>query len=182
MEIQMSLPLSQTSAPFNANFFPQHVMLLTVGENMMPMGYWTVISKEPFRFLICMQLGNYTLDLLREIQEAAIQFMPWSDRERVVKAGHLSGRDGPKAPRLGYDLIPAAKLQHTMIVDGADVTYETVVLKELEGLSHEFALFVLDVVAASGNLSPLRRDPIFYLSQKDFATMGEKYKYRPQAW
>ena len=57
------------------------------------MGYWTVISKESFRFLICMQLGNYTLDLLREYRDATIQFMPWSDCERVVKAGHLSGRD-----------------------------------------------------------------------------------------
>ena len=178
----MTVATPSETAPFDAKFFPQHVMLLTVGENMMPMGYWTVISKEPFRFLICMQLGNYTLALLREHREAALQFMPWSDRERVVKAGHLSGRDGPKAPRLGFDLIPADKLQHTKLVQGADVTYEAEVLQELEGLSHEFALFVLDVVAASGNLSPLRRDPIFYLSQKDFATMGEKYKYRPQAW
>ncbi len=170
------------TAPFNANFFPQHVLLLTVGENMMPMGYWTVISKEPFRFLICMQLGNYTLDLIREYREAAIHFISWSDRERVAKAGHISGRDGSKATQLGYNLIPAKKLTHTKLVEGADVSYETVVFQELEGLSHEFALFVLDVVATSGSLSPLRRDPILYLSQKDFATLGEKYKYRPQAW
>jgi flavin reductase (DIM6/NTAB) family NADH-FMN oxidoreductase RutF len=178
----MTVATPSETAPFDAKFFPQHVLLLTVGENMMPMGYWTVISKEPFRFLICMQLGNYTLELLREYREAAIQFMPWSDRERVAKAGHLSGRDGAKAPRLGYELVPAQKLQHTKLVGGADVIYETVVLQELEGLSHEFALFILDVVAAHGNASPLRRDPIFYLSQKDFATTGEKYKYRPQAW
>jgi flavin reductase (DIM6/NTAB) family NADH-FMN oxidoreductase RutF len=178
----MTVATPSETAPFDAKFFPQHVILLTVGENMMPMGYWTVISKEPFRFLICMQLGNFTLNLLREHREAAIHFMPWSDRERVVKAGHLSGRDGPKASRLGFELIPAQKLQHTKLVNGADVAYETVVLQELEGLSHEFALFVLDVVATSGNTSPLRRDPILYLSQKDFATLGENYKYRPQVW
>lgn len=178
----MPVNTQSETAPFNAKFFPQHVMLLTVGENMMPLGYWTVISKEPFRFLICMQLGNFTLDLLREYREAAIQFMPWSDRERVAKAGHLSGRDGSKAAQLGYNLIPAEKLQNTQLVDGADVTYETVVLQELEGLSHEFAIFVLDVVATSGTISPLRKDPILYLSQKDFATLGEKYKYRPPAW
>jgi len=178
------MPIANPSetAPFDANFFPQHVLLLAVGENMMPMGYWTVISKEPFRFLICMQLGNYTLELLREHREAAIHFMPWGDRERVAKAGHVSGRDGPKAPRLGYELIPAQKLRHTKLVEGADIIYETVVLQELEGLSHEFALFVLDVVATKGNVTPLRRDPIFYLSQKNFATLGDKYKYRPRAW
>ena len=172
----------QPSAPFDSKFFPQQVLLLSVGENMMPMGYWTVISKEPFRFLVCIQLGNYSLDLLREVGEAALHFMPWSDRERVAKAGHLSGREGPKAPRLGYNLIPAQKLEHTKLVEGADLVYECLVLQELAGLSHEFALFVLDVVAASGDISPLRRDPIFYLSQKDFARMGEKYRYRTRAW
>jgi flavin reductase (DIM6/NTAB) family NADH-FMN oxidoreductase RutF len=170
------------TAPFNAKFFPQQVLLLTVRENMMPMGYWTVISKEPFRFLICMQLGNYTLELLRESGEAAIHFMPWSERERVAKAGHISGRDGPKAPRVGYNLIPAEKLQHTKLVEGADLVYETVVLQELEGLSHEFALFVLDVIAIHGDIGPMRRNPILYLSQKDFATLGDKYRYRPKAW
>jgi flavin reductase (DIM6/NTAB) family NADH-FMN oxidoreductase RutF len=173
---------SHPSTPFDASFFPQQVLLLCVAENMMPMGYWTVISKEPFRFLICMQLGNYTLELLREYQEAALHFMPWSDRERVAKAGHLSGRDGPKAPRLGYDMLPAQKLAHTKLVEGADLVYECKVLQELDELSHEFALFVLDVIAASGNISPLRRDPILYLSQKDFARLGERYKYRPRAW
>ncbi|HBX70170.1 MAG TPA: flavin reductase [Chloroflexi bacterium] len=178
----MFLAPAQPSAPFDANFFPQQVLLLSVGENMMPMGYWTVISKEPFRFLICMQLGNYTLELLRQHREAALHCMPWSERERVIKAGHLSGRDGPKAPRLGFNLIPAAKLAHTQLVEGAHVTYETVVFQELEGLSHEFALFVLDVVATHGKISPLRRSPILFLSQKDFATLGEKYHYRPPAW
>ena len=173
---------AQPSAPFNAKFFPQQVLLLSVGENMMPLGYWTVISKEPFRFLVCVQLGNYSLELLWEYQEAALHFMPWIDRERVAKAGHISGRDGPKGPRLGYDLIPAQKLNHTKLVAGADLVYESIVLQELEGFSHEFALFILDVIAASGNMSPLRRAPILYLSQKDFATTGEKYKYRPRAW
>jgi flavin reductase (DIM6/NTAB) family NADH-FMN oxidoreductase RutF len=178
----MFIEPAQPSAPFNAQFFPQHVLLITVGENMMPMGYWTVISKEPFRFLICMQLGNYTLELLRKYQEAALHFMPWNDRERVVRAGHLSGRDGPKAPRLGFNLLPAEKLQHTKLVEGADVVFETMVLQELKGLSHEFAPFVLDVVATQGSISLLKREPILFFSQKDFGTVGERWKYRPRSW
>jgi flavin reductase (DIM6/NTAB) family NADH-FMN oxidoreductase RutF len=173
---------AQPSAPFNANFFPQQVMLISSGENMMPLGYWTVISKEPFRFLICVQLGNYSLGLIRETGEVALHFMPWSEREQVAKAGHISGRDGPKAPRLGFDLIPAQKLEQTKLVAGADLVYECLVLKELEEFSHEFALFILDVIETRGNVNPMRRDPILYLSQKDFARLGEKYRYRPQAW
>jgi flavin reductase (DIM6/NTAB) family NADH-FMN oxidoreductase RutF len=173
----MVLETVRESAAFNSRFFPQHVTLLTFGENMMPMGYWTVISKEPFRFLLCMQLGNYTLNLLRKYQEAALNFMPWVDRERVVRAGHLSGRDGSKAERLGYTLRPAEVLQHTMLVEGAENIFETVVYKELEGLSREFGLFVVDVVAAHRTVRPTKTSPILYLSQQDFATLGERWRY-----
>jgi hypothetical protein len=108
--------------------------------------------------------------------------MPWEERERVVRAGNLSGRDGPKAPRLGFAFQPAQKLKHTQIIEGAEVVYETVVLQEIKGLSHEFALFVLDVVATYGKANPLKRDPILFLSQKDFATVGQRQKIRTPAW
>jgi flavin reductase (DIM6/NTAB) family NADH-FMN oxidoreductase RutF len=164
------------SAPFNTKFFPQHITLLSTGNNFMPMGYWTVISKEPFRFLICMQLGNYSLEIIRKYQEAALHFFPWKDRERIVKAGYISGRDGSKAERLGFNLVPAEKIQNTKLVEGFDSAYELVVNQELKGLSGEFAVFVLDVVATHGKISPMRREPIFFLSLKDFATIGEKWK------
>ena len=172
----MLVDATPNTAPFNTKFFPQHILLLSTGENMMPMGYWTVISKDPFRFLVCMQLGNYSLDLLRKYKEAALHFFPWADRERVVRAGHISGRDGSKAARLGFELQPAQVLAHTHLVAGFDSAYETVVYRELDGLSAEFALFVLDVVAVHGRVRPIQRDPIFFLSLKDFATIGEKWK------
>ena len=60
----------QETARFDTRFFPQHIALLTVAENLMPMGYWTVISKDPFQFLICMQVGNLSLTLLKKYKEA----------------------------------------------------------------------------------------------------------------
>ena len=57
-------PESSSTEPFAAKFFPLHLALLTVGENMMPMGYWTVVSKDPFRFLISMGVGNYSLEIM----------------------------------------------------------------------------------------------------------------------
>ena len=166
------------NAPFDTRFFPQHILLLTVQENMMPMGYWTVISKDPFRFLICMQLGNHSLGLLRKYREAALHFMPWSDRERVVQAGYISASDENKVERLGFTLKPAVKLEHTRLVEGADSVYETVIHSELEGLSTEFALFVMNVVHTHGGKLPAQRKPIFYYSLKDFGTAGESWKYR----
>jgi flavin reductase (DIM6/NTAB) family NADH-FMN oxidoreductase RutF len=172
----------QHHANFNARFFPQHVLLLTTGKNMMPMGYWTVISKNPFRFLICMGVGNHSLTLLRKNKEAALHFIPWEDRERVVKAGYISGSRGDKANQLGFSLVPAQVLETTSLVEGAECIYETVVKEEIPRLSTEFVLFVLDVVATHGSLNPVDRNPILYLSDKDFATIGEQWKYRRLAW
>lgn len=142
---------------------------------MLPMGYWTVISKDPFRFLISMGAGNYSLGLLRKYEEAAIHFMPWTERERVVRAGWLSGRDMNKAERLGFSLRPADKLIHTKLIEGADTIFETVVYKELPDISREFAPFVLDVVAVHGSR---HKAPILFLSRKDFATLGESWKFK----
>lgn len=174
-------PPSSQEELFNTKFFPQHITLVTVADNMMPLGYWTVISKEPFRFLICMQMGNYTYDLLKLYREAILHFVPWCDRERVVKAGNISGRYENKAKKLGFELIPAERMEHTKMVAGADSAFETVVHQELEGLSREFGLFVLDVVATHGSILPKKREPILFLSGKDFATLGEKWRYRPGA-
>ena len=123
------------TAKFDTRFFPQHLLLLSVGENLMPMGYWTVVSKDPFRFLICMGVGNHSLLLLKKYKEAALHFMPWICREQVARAGYLSGREVKKAEALGLNLLPAEKLQHTRLVDGADCVFETVVFMELFNLS-----------------------------------------------
>ncbi len=165
------------TARFDTRFFPQHILLLTTGENLMPMGYWTVISKDPFRFLICMGVGNHSLLLLKKYKEAALHFMPWSRREQVVRAGYLSGRDVKKADVLGFNLLPAEKLQHTRLVEGADSVFETVVYRELPNLSREFMPFVLDVVAVHGESRLEDQQPILYLSQESFATLGESWEY-----
>lgn len=165
------------TAPFQTGFFPQHLMLVSVGENFLPMGYWTVISKNPFRFLICMGVGNHSLMLLKKYKEAALHFMPWSERKRVARAGHISGRDTNKAEALGYTLQPAKKLKNTRLIAGADLVFETVVLRELLGLSTEFSPFVLDVVAVHGEVKPQARQPILFLSDEDFATLGERWEY-----
>jgi flavin reductase (DIM6/NTAB) family NADH-FMN oxidoreductase RutF len=166
------------TAKFDTRFFPQHLLLLTVGENLMPMGYWTVISKDPFRFLICMGVGNHSLLLLKRYKEAALHFMPWSRREQVARAGYLSGRDVKKAGALGFSLLPAEKLQHTRLVEGADCVFETVVYMELPNLSREFVPFALDVVAVHGEMRLEEQQPILYLSQESFATLGDGWEYK----
>lgn len=164
--------------PYNTQYFPLHLAFLTVAENMMPIAHWMVVSKEPFRFLIAMQLGNHTLTLLRKHQEAALHFMPWSDRERVVRAGYMSGGFTNKAERLGYTLVPAEKLEATRLVEGADAIFETVVFQELKGISHEFAPFVMDVVAFHGNVDAAERQPILFTKEYHFTTTDGQWRFK----
>lgn len=171
-------PGQPSTAAFTSVFFPQQVALITVGDNMLPMGYWTVVSKEPFRVLLLMGVGNHSLGLLKKHKEAAMHFMPWSDRERVVRAGYLSGRNVNKAETLGFTLLPAAKLKSTRIVDGAEGILELVVNREILNISREFAPFIMDVVAVHGDIGPEQRHPILYLSQESFATLGERWEYK----
>lgn len=169
---------TKPTAPYAAKYFPLHIGLLSVGENVMPIGNWTVISKNPFRFLIALEAGNHSLVLLKKYKEATLHFMPWCEREWVIRAGYLSGRDVNKAQELGFELEPAEKLKHTRLVKGADQVFEMVVLQELKGLSREFVPFVMDVVAVHGEMSMVDRQPILFLSNKDFATLGEGWRYR----
>jgi flavin reductase (DIM6/NTAB) family NADH-FMN oxidoreductase RutF len=144
---------------------------------MMPMGYWTVISKNPFRLLLAMGVGNYSLTLLRKYKEAALHFMPWSERQRVIRAGYLSGRDGSKAEKLGFTLLPAAKLKQTRLVQGADNIFELTTFLELGSLSTEFAIFAMNVVHVHGQQAPLERQPILFMGQEDFATVGPPWHF-----
>ena len=166
------------NARFTSTFFPLHLSLLTVGENMMPIGYWTVVSKNPFRFYLSMGVGNHSLILLKKYKEAALHFMPWSEKERVVRAGYVSGRDVDKAEMLGFTLKPAQVLEHTKLVEGADSVFELSVHSELKNISREFAPFIMDVVAVHGDINPLEREPIIFLSEDQFGTLGERWEYR----
>ena len=173
----MQLNKSLETIPFNPAFFPQQLLLLSVDDNMMPMGYWTAISKEPFRFLICMGVGNYSLTLLKKSREAALHFMEWDQREKVVAAGYYSGRDINKSTKLGFELLPAEKLQRTKLIAGAITTYETIVFQELPNISREFCPFLMDVVATHGPKSTGLRKPIYYMGNDDFSTIGETWHY-----
>lgn len=113
------------------------------------------------------------MTLVRKYLGAALHFMPWSDPERVVRAGYLSGSFTNKTERLGYKLLSADKLQYTKLVEGADITLEKVVLKELQDISHEFAPFTLDVAAVHEQVEAPEKQPNLFMKECEFATIGE---------
>ena len=156
-----------------------HLALLAVGRNLMPLAWWTPISKDPFRLLIAMDRQNYSLELLREHGEAALHFMPWPDRKRVVRAGYQTGKETNKAQALGFRLMPAAKLAKTRLIEGALSVYELVVAQELAGISGDHIPFVMDVVHVHTQERPGSAEPILFLGYRDFATLGDRFRFKP---
>ena len=80
-----------------------------------------------------------------------------------------------KAERHEFSLRPAEKLQNTKLVEGADTIFELKVFQELLDISREFLPFVTDVVAVHGIQ---HRDPILFLSRKDFAALGDHWRFQ----
>lgn len=168
-----------SGAPYSQTIHPLHLAVLTCGENLMPLGYWTLVSKQPFRLLLSISKGNFTYSLIRKLDEAALNFVPWSEREWVVRAGYLSGRDVPKAKKLGVRWRPAEQLAHTQLLAAAENAFELKLYKEVEGISNDHGVFVLDVVAVHESLAPENRQPILFLGGQSFATLSEvRWKFK----
>jgi len=163
-------------ARYQAHFYPMRLALLAVGENFMPMAWWTPVSKAPFRFLLAVDRKNHTLSLLRELGEGALCFLPWEARAWVVRAGYLSGRRVRKADRLRVPLRPARALARTLVPEEALAVFELKVAEWPTDGDH--ALFLGDVVHAEGSPEAKRR-PILFLGFRDFATLGETWRFRP---
>jgi flavin reductase (DIM6/NTAB) family NADH-FMN oxidoreductase RutF len=157
-----------------AGFYPMHLGLLTVGENLMPIAWWTPVSKDPFRFLLAIDRRNWSLGLLRETREAALHFLPFAERERVVRAGYVSGRRVRKAERLGFALAPAAVLERTRVLAGAPVCYELRVARELDEPAGDHAPFVCDVVHVHRGRKPVAGEPLLFCGFHDVATLGAR--------
>lgn len=157
-----------------SGFYPMHLGLLTVGDNPLPIAWWTPISKDPFRFLLAMDRRNWSLGRLRESREAALHFFPFDAWERVVRAGYASGAKVDKAARLGFELRPAEKLAHTRIVAGADCVFELTVVREVDDPEGDHVPFVCDVVHVHHGHRSEAGDPLLFLGFRDFATLGER--------
>ena len=168
-----------TRANYYSGFYPMHLGVLSVAANFFPVAWWTPISKQPFRFLIAVDRINHSLALLREHREAALHFFPYADRERVVRAGYLTGRRTNKAVRLGWDLLPSVCLRTTRLLAGAAATFELVVRDELDAADGDHAPFVFDVVHVHRGTRPATGAPLLFLGYRNFATLGDRWRFRP---
>ena len=144
----------------------------SVATNLFPGAWWTPVSKQPFRFLVAVDRRNVSLELVRQHGEAALHFFPYAERERIIRAGYLSGRRRNKAASLGSDLIPATRLTVTRIVLGADAIFEMTVRQELADIDGDHAPFTFDVVHVHRGKRPATGSPMLFRGYRELATLG----------
>jgi hypothetical protein len=75
------------------------------------MALWSPVRGMPSGYVV--EAKNQTLNLLRQHPEAVLNFLPWSERGRVVRAGYLTGRKIKRAQRLGPRFHQHGALHHS---------------------------------------------------------------------
>jgi flavin reductase (DIM6/NTAB) family NADH-FMN oxidoreductase RutF len=156
-----------------------HLGLLSVAGNVMPIAWWTPISKEPFRFLLAIDRKNHSLELLRQHREAVLHFFPFEQRERVIRAGYSSGRRVNKTARLGFRVRPAEKVRDTVVIEDAEAAFELANALEIEEPAGDHVPFIFDVAHVHRLRRPATGQPLLFLGYRDYATLGDRARFRP---
>ena len=169
---------SEKDSLYTSAFYPMQLAVVTVADNPFAAAWWTPISKEPFRFALAVDRSNYSLDLLREHGEAALNFLPFEKWKKAVGSGYDSGRRPGKAGRIGLRLAPAEKLATTQIAAEAETVFELRLESEVEGPQADHALLIFEVLAVHGTRRARERSPIFFLGGHDIAPIGERMRHR----
>lgn len=162
-----------------SGFYPMHLGLMAVAGNVFPIAWCTPVSKEPFRFVAAVDRKNYSLELIRRHREGVLHYFPFDERERVVRAGYLSGRRRDKAARLGFRFRPATALAATGVLEGALAAFELRVHSELAEPEGDHAVFLFDVAHVHRGARPAQAEPLLFLGWRDFATVGKRARFRP---
>jgi flavin reductase (DIM6/NTAB) family NADH-FMN oxidoreductase RutF len=166
-------------APYDSGFYPMHLGLLSVATNVMPIAWWTPISKAPFRFLLAIDRKNHSLDLVRARREAVLHFLPFDRRAAVIRAGYVSGRRVRKIDRIGFRTRTSATLRDTVVIEDADAAFELALASEIEEPLGDHVPFVFDVTHVHRVRRPASGRPLLFLGWRDFATLGDRDRFRP---
>jgi len=120
---------------------PRLSALLACGDNFMPMSWHMPVSKSPFRYAVAVRDENKTYDLLHTLGEFSINFMDYSYKDAMDKAGSLHG--GDKFRETGLTPKSAEYIKSKLIRE-AYMIYECKVVEVQNFGDHD--MFIADVL------------------------------------
>ena len=100
-----------------------HVPLLvvteseTTGPNVMTAAWWMLAGYDPFRYLLSVDHGTDTYEILEEHPEFVMGVPTVEQLDAVTRCGTTSGREVDKVETLDLDLVEAAEVDVPLLAD-----------------------------------------------------------------
>jgi len=121
---------------------PRPTILLTCGDNIMPLSWHMPVSKSPFRYAISVREENHTHKLLNKNREFALNFLDFSYHHAFHKAGEVHGGNIDKFKLCGLTSKKALSID-TALIEEAYMIYECTLTEVISFGDHD--IFIGDV-------------------------------------
>jgi flavin reductase (DIM6/NTAB) family NADH-FMN oxidoreductase RutF len=133
--------------------YPEQVVLVTTRSrqgqaNVMAVGWVTIASGEPPMFVLGIDDGAYTFELIRQTQEFVVAFPSEQMASQTLFAGTHSGRDKDKFAEAGLSVQDGTAVKAPLIRD-AVANFECMLLQVVK--PGDCPLVIGQVVAAHVN-------------------------------
>jgi flavin reductase (DIM6/NTAB) family NADH-FMN oxidoreductase RutF len=146
MKMQKQTPIPQALE----RKYPEPVVLITTADgrgrtNIMSVGWYSIVSSEPWMFLVAIDSGAFTYDLIRKTREFNVAFPDETMAGAVLLAGTVHGHQRDKLQETGLRTQPAIQIKPPLIMD-AVANFECRLVKILK--PGDCPLLIGEIVAA----------------------------------
>lgn len=154
-----------------AKKYPESVILITTADgrgrtNIMSVGWYTIVSSDPWMILVGIDTAAYTYTLIRKTRAFNVAFPDETMARAVLHAGTVHGYQRNKLKETGLITQPALKIDAPLIAE-AVANFECRLVKILQ--PGDCPLFIGQIVAAH-----IRRKP----GARRLYTVAQGYRLR----
>ena len=144
-------------------------------NNIMTMGWHTVMEFSPSRIGCFITSANYSYELIRKSRECVINIPTAKLVNEVVGIGNCSGSDVDKFQKYKLTAEPADKVKAPLIKE-CYANFECKVADT--SLLRKYSFFILEVVKAHVAASPKYPETLHYRGDGVFMVSGKSVSYR----
>ncbi|MFN2156491.1 MAG: flavin reductase family protein [Anaerolineae bacterium] len=116
--------------------------------NVMPVGWSTIVSGSPHLYMVAINTGHYTAELIEDSGEFVVAAPGAAMAHAVYLCGAYSGRDRDKVALAKLELIPAAEIETPLL---KDAVYNLECRLHSQVVAGDHTLFIGEIVAAHLN-------------------------------
>lgn len=144
-------------------------------NNIMTMGWHTVMEFSPSRIGCFITSANYSYELIRKSRECVINIPTAAIINEVIGIGNCSGSEVDKFEKFKLTPEPAAKVKAPLIRE-CYANFECKVADT--SLLRKYSFFILEVVKAHVPSSPEYPTTVHYRGEGVFMISGKSKSYR----